>query len=406
MRGNRGRGKSKAGVFRHHGAWVVRPRERVFINGEVRKRQRTIIVGEISGSKSRRPPEGVKEEAQRILAECALNSAIPDRNAMLGDFAERVYFPHARACLRPSTAAGYEGMWCRYLSGSCSEWRLREVKTFHIQRVLEDIARTHAISKTTLAHTKHLLSGIFTYATQQGFRDGSNPVELASIPAFAQRGKEGEAYTTAEIEAMLRILPELPATVVATASWTGLRASELRGLTWDCLILSPDDQSMACLEVRRSIWRNHVGEPKTERSKAPVPVVPQLAVRLAAHRRACGNPISGPIFVNGRGNPISLDALYWRQMRDVLKKAGIQWKGWHAFRRGLASNLNRLGIDDSVIQAVLRHSSVAVTQRCYIKTNSEDSVSAMQRLSDEVKRTNRSPLVLQNGESEEKSTIQ
>ena len=30
------------------------------------------------------------------------------------------------------------------------------------------------------------------------------------------------------------------------------------------------------------------------------------------------------------------------------------WRGWHGFRRGLASNLNRLGGDDSVIQAILR----------------------------------------------------
>lgn len=126
---------------------------------------------------------------------------------------------------------------------------------------------------------------------------------------------------------MLKILPEPAATVVETAAWTGLRASELRGLTWDCLTLSTDDESMAFLEVRRSVWRNHVGEPKTERSKAPVPVVPQLTARLTHHRRARGNPASGPIFVNGRGKPMSLDALYWRQMRDILKKAAIQCTG-------------------------------------------------------------------------------
>jgi integrase len=54
----------------------------------------------------------------------------------------------------------------------------------------------------------------------------------------------------------------------------------------------------------------------------------------------------------------------------LLKKAGIQWKGWHGFRRGVASKLNRLGEDDSVIQAILRHSNVAVTQRCYTKMTS------------------------------------
>ena len=103
---------------------------------------------------------------------------------------------------------------------------------------------------------------------------------------------------------------------------------------------------------------------------------------------------------------MSLDALYWRQMRDILKKAGMPWKGWHGFRRGLASNLNRLGVDDSVIQAILRHSTVAVTQRCYIKTTSHDAIAAMQRLADDVTREICSPLDLQNEVGDDKVTVQ
>lgn len=66
-------------------------------------------------------------------------------------------------------------------------------------------------------------------------------------------------------------------------------------------------------------------------------------------------------------------------MRVTRQVKGIEWHGWHAFRRGLASNLNRLGVDDSVIQAILRHSSVTVTQAHYIKTNQPDAVLAMQQ---------------------------
>lgn len=65
----------------------------------------------------------------------------------------------------------------------------------------------------------------------------------------------------------------------------------------------------------------------------------------------------------------------------MLKLARIDWKGYHGFRRGLASNLNRLGVDDSVIQAILRHSSVAITQAAYIKTSRPDTVEAMRLLS-------------------------
>jgi len=66
-------------------------------------------------------------------------------------------------------------------------------------------------------------------------------------------------------------------------------------------------------------------------------------------------------------------------MKDVLKRAGITW---HGFRRGLASNLNRLDVDDSVIQRILRHSKVATTQNHYIKTASPDAIAAMRQFSE------------------------
>src|SRR5437879_2502953 len=53
------------------------------------------------------------------------------------------------------------------------------------------------------------------------------------------------------------------------------------------------------------------------------------------------------------------------------------WHGWHAFRRGLATNLHTLGVDDKTIQAILRHSNVALTINVYIKSVTESQVSAM-----------------------------
>jgi integrase len=54
--------------------------------------------------------------------------------------------------------------------------------------------------------------------------------------------------------------------------------------------------------------------------------------------------------------------------------------GGHAFRRGLATNLHQLGVQDKVIQRILRHSNVAVTQACYIKTADADVQRAMEQL--------------------------
>jgi len=58
----------------------------------------------------------------------------------------------------------------------------------------------------------------------------------------------------------------------------------------------------------------------------------------------------------------------------------MEWHGWHAFRRGLTTNLNRIGVDVRTIQAILRHSNVSTTLSFYIKTSSGDSAAALQRL--------------------------
>jgi integrase len=44
-------------------------------------------------------------------------------------------------------------------------------------------------------------------------------------------------------------------------------------------------------------------------------------------------------------------------IRPALEAEKIPWYGGHAFRRGLATNLHRLGVSDKVIQQILRHAN-------------------------------------------------
>jgi integrase len=162
---------------------------------------------------------------------------------------------------------------------------------------------------------------------------------------------------------------------------------EIRGLRWEEYQANSEYSSHPILRVERSVWRKFTTEPKTEKSKAAVPVIPQLAAQLDTWRKTCSSPAKGPMFANRAGKPLNLDSLYWRHMKPVLHGVGIQWHGWHGFRRGLASNLNRLGVDDSVIQAILRHSHISVTQACYIKTIRPDVEAAMVRFSDAIRDT-------------------
>jgi len=57
-----------------------------------------------------------------------------------------------------------------------------------------------------------------------------------------------------------------------------------------------------------------------------------------------------------------------------------KWKGWHCFRRSLASNLYALGVKLKVIQAILRHSDIATTLGFYVETPESESREALDKL--------------------------
>ena len=135
------------------------------------------------------------------------------------------------------------------------------------------------LAPQTLAHLKHLLSGAFRFAIKQGYlpRGTSNPVSFAETPVIPDF--DGRAYSLEEVALMLSVLLEPARTVVAVAAFTGLKAGEIRGLTWDAY--NPGDEtSPGSIRVLRSVWRGCVIEPKTPRSKAAVPLIPQLQIML------------------------------------------------------------------------------------------------------------------------------
>jgi integrase len=156
------------------------------------------------------------------------------------------------------------------------------------------------------------------------------------------------------------------------------------------------------------VWNSTVAEPKARRSRSPIPIVKQLADALNAHKLRAGvlaQP-SLPIFQAGNGEPLNLDNLacrviipapspcaVCRKQEEEHKPEGHnferdkslpEWHGWHAFRRGLATNLHTLGVDGKTIQAILRHSTLALTMNIYVKSVSESQTTALDSLSEKL----------------------
>jgi integrase len=135
------------------------------------------------------------------------------------------------------------------------------------------------------------------------------------------------------------------------------------------------------LNIRRSVWRTHL----KDETKTPRMTTTPVSFRSSSLFRFVLDAIkledaSGWMFPNRIGGALDLHNLADRVIKPRFKANGLKWKGWHAYRRGLATNLHELGVPDIVIQAILRHEDIRTTQRSYIKTVPQVVTAATKRL--------------------------
>jgi integrase len=159
-----------------------------------------------------------------------------------------------------------------------------------------------------------------------------------------------------------------------TAIFTGLRASELRGLRWSDVDLAKGE-----LHVRQRADRYHqIGAPKSATSQRCVPLLPMVTNALREWRLACPPSESGLVFPGGQGRPIMLETIIdtiWHPTQlaagVVIKKGTPKYSGLHALRHFYASwCINRrldggLELPIKVVQGRLGHSSIQITADRY-----------------------------------------
>jgi integrase len=104
-----------------------------------------------------------------------------------------------------------------------------------------------------------------------------------------------------------------------TAVFTGLRASELRGLRW-----SDVDLARGELHVRQRADRYRViGRPKSETSERSVPLLPMVVNVLREHHLACPKGEQDLVFPNDAGNVYDHASIIKRGFAPLMVKAGI-----------------------------------------------------------------------------------
>jgi integrase len=357
-------------VFRKGNGWYLRYYDSVASSDgtSARKAQCKKLVD--FGGKYR-SKTSVRPLADEFLRPFNDGTYVPTSSMTVRAFVEGHYLPYAKDQKRPSTYDGYRKMWKAHLKDRMN-MPLREFRTVDCETLLNQIVRKHDLGVRTIAHIKHLISGIFRYAIRTGFLNGVNPVRDVALPK-AKPPLDTYAYGLGEITKMIELLPDPARTIIAVAAFTGLRRGELRGLELK-------DYSTGALMVQRSVWKKTVGAPKGKRGTGAVPVIPWLGQIVDAYLLAY-RP-KKYLFEGLRGGTADLDYIVQSVILPLLEGQPVSWHGWHAFRRGLATNLHQLGVVDIVIQAILRHSNVAVTRESYIKRDGIDpqSLAAMKAL--------------------------
>jgi integrase len=176
-----------------------------------------------------------------------------------------------------------------------------------------------------------------------------------------------------EIAAIIAKLDGRWRPLILTAIFTGLRASELRGLVW-----ADVDLKKCVVHVRQRADRfNTIGKPKSASGERTVPLPPLLANTLREWKVQQGKS-EGFVFSNGRGNVENRANIVTRGLAPVQIAAGVvtkdgkaKYTGLHSLRHFYASwCINRredggLGLPLKLVQHRLGHASITMTSDVY-----------------------------------------
>jgi integrase len=308
----------------------------------------------------------IARELERVNASVDL----PTARMSITDFFEKHYLPWCKTTKAAATVECYRQNWVSKLKSRVGNTALANLTTAEVTALLTHFAKV-GLQTQSLSRIKFTLSGAYQYAVALGLiRDGMNPVRGAKWLVKVARPKQQTVYTLEQVLRFIAVLEPLDlraAVAVALAYFAALRPAEIRGLQWA-------DFSGEELHIRRAMWRNVIGETKTEDSVASVPVIEPLKSLLEKLR---AQSAAGFILQNDAGKPLSLDSLNCRLIKPTLK---AEWRGYYPCRRGISSNVTDTSKNALNSTGLLRHSTPITALKHYTRAQKESVEAAMKQI--------------------------
>jgi integrase len=272
-----------------------------------------------------------------------------------------------------STQDAYDCYLDGWILPRWQDYRLPSVSSVAVEEWLGRLKLTNG----SKAKIRNVMSAIFTHAIRYEFIE-RNPITL--VRQSAKRERIPDVLSVEETKALLSELQQPYLTLVALDAVTGLRRSELLGLTW-----ADVDFDKAEINVTRGIVRQVVGNTKTEASRKPMPMEPELAYLLQDWKsRTAYNKPNDWVFASPdkKGTqPLWPENILRRYIRPAVEKCGIQKRvGYHTFRHSLATVMKANGEDVKTVQEILRHANSRITMDIYAQAVTPAKKQAQQKV--------------------------
>jgi site-specific recombinase XerD len=208
----------------------------------------------------------------------------------------------------------------------------------------------------------------FKWAARKGLSDGGPTADLESprkpkrLPIHMTEEQIGQLFAVISEDSPLAFRE---AVIVKTLYYTGMRAGELVGLTWERVNLAGAELAV-------------IGKGDKER-KIPMPSA--LVELLTRYKAEHPTGVGRVLLHYGETKPLTYDTV-WRTVRNVLKRSGLDGLGFspHKFRHTAATRLLHGGLPIDQIQKLLGHEQISTTT-IYAHTElNEDTRQAMEAI--------------------------
>jgi integrase len=266
--------------------------------------------------------------------------------------------------LEASTLAMYEQHVRLHINPRIGDVKLSRLTTPMVEKFRDQLVAD--LSREMARKVLRSLKSLLKEAQRRG-QVAQNAAAATSVRIAGRESEEVLIPTKAHMRLMLAQAPARWRPLIVMALFTGLRSSELRGLTWEHV-----DLEARVLKVRQRVDRyGKMGPPKSRAGRRDVPLAPMVVNTLKEWRLACPPTLEGLVFPTDRGKITSTSGLHKAAWRPTLVAAGVMDKDgpapykFHALRHGAASLFIEQGMSPKRVQVVMGHSTITVTYDLY-----------------------------------------